>query len=337
MSRPLLSICVCTYRRPHLARTLRSLAAAVAAVPDAPATEIVVADDDTRPSARPIVDGFGAEHDLPVAYRHVASGNISVARNACLDAARGDLVAFVDDDERVERGWLAALLARRAETGADVVLGPVRALYPAGAPRWMRAADPHGTRPVLVRGEIRTGYTCNVLMDVRAPALGGRRFDRRRGRTGGEDTAFFDAARRAGARIAFAPEAWAEEDVTPERLAFGWLARRRFRSGQTHASLLAADHLSAVARARAVGLAGAKALWCGGAAALALPVATARNRALLRGALHLGAVASLLGRRDLALYGGPDLGSHPRPDPRPDIGSKPGPGPDHAPGAEAAS
>lgn len=301
------TICVCTHRRAHLARTLASLDASVRHAMEGGGegaganlrAEVVVVDNDAAASAAPLVEAF--ETELAVRYAHVPGSNISLARNACLDLASHALVAFVDDDERVAPHWLAHLLARRAETGADVVLGPVHARYPAGAPRWMRETEPHTARPVFVAGEIRTGYTCNVLFDTAAPALHGRRFDLARGRTGGEDTAFFSAAWEGGATFAFAPDAWVEEDVTPERMSFAWLARRRFRSGQTHAGLVARRMSGSVGRMAAAGQAGAKLAYCALAAAAA-PRTARRNAALLRGALHAGAVASLMGRRDLTLY-----------------------------------
>ena len=298
---PAVSVCVCTFRRPHVERTVRSVNAAIrhAGVP----AEIVVVDNDERATGREAVRRAAARTDVPVRYHHSPGGNISVARNASLDAARGRLVAFVDDDERVDEIWLAALLARREETGADAVFGPVRALYGPGVPAWMRRLAPHGTAPVRVGGEIRTGYTCNVVLDRTAPAFRGRRFDPARGRTGGEDTAFFDAAWRAGATFAEAPDAWVEEDVPEMRAKLRWLLERRFRSGQTRAALLMEGADRTGSRARFVGPALAKLAFCAANALLAAPVPTWRNGWLLRGALHAGVVAGLHGVRERELYG----------------------------------
>ena len=304
------SICVCTFRRAHLSRTLASLLADCAGAGDV-SVEIVVADNDERPSARDAVRAMeqrARDGGVALRYVHCPAGNISLARNAALDAAAHSRIAFVDDDERVRPGWLGALRAAMARTGAAVVLGPVDAVYGAHVPVWMRDADLHSTRPVWKNGAIRTGYTCNVLFDVRHPTLRGRRFDLARGRTGGEDTAFFDAAWREGATIAFAPDARVEEDVTPERATVRWIARRRFRSGQTHASLPAAGNLltrGGAARGAALFVAGSKVAACG---MLALVNLARRERAmasLLRGALHAGTVAGLLGMNQARLYGAP--------------------------------
>ncbi|RUU11578.1 glycosyltransferase family 2 protein, partial [Mesorhizobium sp. M7A.T.Ca.TU.009.01.3.2] len=155
-----------------------------------------------------------------------------------------------------------------------------------------------------VRGEIRTGYTCNVLLRMGSDSLRGRRFSLARGQTGGEDTEFFDQMHKAGGRIAFAPEAWVDEVVPRSRAAFEWLGRRRFRVGQTHGHLLGSS-ASSIGLVKQVGLASAKAIYC---FASALPVVVSpvrRNRSVLRGIMHVGVVSGLVGIREIRLYGQP--------------------------------
>lgn len=289
-------VCVCTFRRPALADTLRGLAAQNL---DGLSMRVVVADNDTTPSARTLAEGVARETGLRLCYVHAPEQNISVARNACLDAVDAPLAAFVDDDEVPAADWLASLVRRQRSTDADVVLGRVNAVYAADAPEWMRRQDLHSTRAVVrCDGTIDTGYTCNVLF--RTTVLHGRRFDPALGRTGGEDTLFFHALHAAGARIVEAPEAVVAEAVPPARARMGWLVARAFRSGQTHALMLRAQGL---ARPRILALAVAKAGWCA-AAALGKAVALQPDwrRLVVRGALHAGVVARSLGRRELQLY-----------------------------------
>ena len=99
----------------------------------------------------------------------------------------------------------------------------------------MREGDFHSTLPVWVGDEIRTGYTCNVLLRLASPHVAGRRFNLALGRTGGEDTEFFSHMHADGGKIAFAERAYVYEPVTESRADLGWLAKRRFRFGQTHA------------------------------------------------------------------------------------------------------
>lgn len=293
-----IDIAVCTFRREALSETLASLSRLD--VPEGVHLRVIVADNDVTPSAHPRVEA--ARLPMAITYVHCPAGNISIARNACLDHAGADFLAFVDDDEAVEPQWLARLLAEAHATKADVVLGPVRALYGPDAPAWMRRGDFHSTYPVRVGGEIRTGYTCNVLMRLAAPSVAGRRFDLALGRSGGEDTAFFDKVHAAGGRFAFAREAWAEEPVPATRATFSWLARRRLRMGQTHGRILAGRH-EGPARIGAAMLAGAKGAACFLAATALVFLPVRRNRFLLRGLLHAGAVSGLFGARTIEPYG----------------------------------
>ena len=72
--------------------------------------------------------------------------------------------------------------------------------------------------------------------------------------------------------------------------------------GQTHGSLLRGQQGS---RGRLVRLpiACAKVVYCALFAVLASPFPAVRNANLLRGALHLGTIASLIGFRHVVIYG----------------------------------
>lgn len=297
-----IDICVCTYRRAHVAETLRSLAR-LDRKPDWTLRAIVIDNDDT-PSAFELTEATAREMALTLTYVHAPARNISVARNAGLDAAKAPLLAFIDDDEIAENDWLTALVTTMEQSKADVVLGLVRAIYPPNSPTWMIEGDFHSTQPVWVKDEIVTGYTCNVLLRREAPALRGLRFRNELGRTGGEDTVFFAALHQAGGTIAYAPDAVVTEAVTGDRTKFSWLVKRVFRTGQTHGSLLLErDGHEPKALAKNIALASVKAAFC---FMMILPtlLRPARWRFwLLRGVLHVGVVARLLGKSELKQYG----------------------------------
>ncbi|TIM16944.1 MAG: glycosyltransferase family 2 protein, partial [Mesorhizobium sp.] len=108
-----IDIGVCTFRRPELADTLRSLDAME-----------MPADNDDTPTARDLVAALSRELTVPIHYRHAPARNISIARNACLDASTADFVAFIDDDETATPRWLAELVAMAQQSVVAVVLGP---------------------------------------------------------------------------------------------------------------------------------------------------------------------------------------------------------------------
>jgi succinoglycan biosynthesis protein ExoM len=290
-----LDVCVCTFRRESVVETLRSISQQSM---QGRRLRVIVADNDETPSAESRVRSVANETGLACTYLHAPARNISLARNACLGAATAPFVAFLDDDLVATPDWAMALLGRQAETGADVVFGLVKAVYPADAPRWTGDADMHSTRPTFVdRGEIVTGYTCNVLL--RRAAIGGTRFLLELGRSGGEDTIFFHQLSATGGTFAYAPDALLIEDVDPSRLNMTWLLKRSFRAGQTHARIMRKEsHTGASAMAMLAG----KVAYCGVMAALTVWSPARWRRSLVRGALHAGAFCSLAGVQDLQLY-----------------------------------
>ncbi|RAK56390.1 glycosyltransferase family 2 protein [Phenylobacterium soli] len=290
---------VCTFRREAVAETLASLAAQD--LPPGVRMRVIVADNDETPSAEPRVRDAAVRLGLDLAYVHAPARNISRARNACVDAARGDFLAFLDDDETAAPGWLAALLAEAQRGGWDAVLGPVKAVYGDDAPPWLAAGDFHSTAPVEVGGRILKGYAGNVLLRGEAIAAHGLRFDEALGRQGGEDDDFFYRLTDAGGRIGFAPDALAHEPVPPTRASLKWLMTRSFRTGQTHGSRLSQQHRGP-ARLAQMGLAAAKGGVCLAGAAATAWSPKDRSRWLVRGSLHAGAVARLAGLRELQLY-----------------------------------
>lgn len=297
----LVAITLCTFRRPEVADTLRSLFAQQ--LPEGIRLRIVVADNDDTPSGRAAVEDAAVGAIWPVAYVHAPARNISIARNAGLESAgEADWIAFLDDDEIAEPDWLARLMDCAAETGADAVFGPAIADYGPEVPAWIRDRDYHSNRPAMNFGTVITGHTCNAFLRWRGTPWRDMRFDPARGQSGGEDTAYFLALHRGGARFAICQEAIVREAVPAQRLSFRWIARRRYRSGQSFAALAK----GVPARLKLAVTASGKAVLCTAAAAVTLPSAKRRNYWVLRGILHIGVVAGCLNFEQSALYGTTD-------------------------------
>jgi succinoglycan biosynthesis protein ExoM len=291
--RPTIEVLICTFQRPHLRKTLESLATQV--LPSDVTIGVIVADNDDLPSASGLVEDVRRNFPHPLRYIHAPGRNISIARNACLEAAQSPWIAFLDDDEVTSPVWIGSLWRTVCSTGADAAFGPVLADYPTGTPPWLLRLDLHSTRPVLRSGEVETGYTGNALLRWLGAPWMALRFEVQRGVTGGEDTAFFFAARRMGARYAPAPDATVYEAVEPRRLTFGWLAHRRFRMGQTYVSSVS----TMSARLALFLTALAKSLACGAAVLVCLPWAERRHFWALRGLLQMGVVAGCISQLQL--------------------------------------
>jgi GT2 family glycosyltransferase len=95
---------------------------------DAGETEVIVVENRPRGStvAEALVDAFPGREDV----RCVEEGRsgLANARNAGLRAARGELIAFTDDDVVVDRRWVAALREAFGAKGVDCVTGLIAPL-----------------------------------------------------------------------------------------------------------------------------------------------------------------------------------------------------------------
>ena len=117
-----LSVVVSTLNgREQLGRTLDALAE------DASDAEVVVVNGPSSDGTT----GMIRERSDVDRLVEISERNVNVARNAGVQAATGDVVAFVQYDLAVEDGWAAGIL-ESVEAGADVVTGPTHRTVRAG-------------------------------------------------------------------------------------------------------------------------------------------------------------------------------------------------------------
>ena len=196
--------------------------------------ELIIVDNDETPSAEATASALAAEAPFPVRYAHERAPGVANARNAGVEVASGAWIAFLDDDEEAPPTWLATLLAAQTRFAADAVFAPVRARLPDGVTLHRRYFEHFFSRlGPEEAGVIDDYYGCGNSL-VRRAALPDphRPFSPRSNRTGGEDDMLFRTMMHAGARFAWAPEAWVWEDPPPERLSLAYCVRRAFAFGQ---------------------------------------------------------------------------------------------------------
>lgn len=200
-----------------------------------PDLEVLVVDNHPEQLAREICERFRDR----ACVRHAVEPRrgIPFARNAVIAEARPetDFIAFVDDDQTVDPGWLAALLAEQRRTGADVVTGPAVPRLPEDVSRWIARSGAFD----LLRFETGTrrpfAFTHNVLTSMAVFRAVSPHFDERLAATGGSDTHFYRRVCEAGFSIVWADEAIAWEWIPPQRVRVGWLLQRALRIGGTDA------------------------------------------------------------------------------------------------------
>lgn len=83
-----------------------------------PDYEIIVIDDGSRDNTPRIIDGHGMQ------TIRVPNGGLSRARNLGIEAAKGEIVAFIDSDAQPGANWLYYLVCSLEEQNAAAVGGP---------------------------------------------------------------------------------------------------------------------------------------------------------------------------------------------------------------------
>lgn len=132
-----LSLVIATYNRAEqLMVTLDSVARQTLS---ADRWECIVVDNNSKDDTRQRVEAFSVEHpQLNIVYHLEQNQGLSYARNAGIAKAQGDIIAFVDDDERIVPEFVEAYF-ELFDNKVDAMSagGKIVAEYSTGRPEWM--------------------------------------------------------------------------------------------------------------------------------------------------------------------------------------------------------
>jgi glycosyltransferase involved in cell wall biosynthesis len=204
---------------------------------DPAAIEILVVDNSAEGAARPVIDELTAaarEAGYGLRYVHEARPGIAQARNAGIRHAGADLIAYIDDDEEAEPGWLASMLAALDRFQADAVGGPVLPIFedgrPPNDPFWSWIYD--NDEKVPSGSTYRATGSGNCLFYKSRCCPTDEPFDTAYGLTGGSDTRFFHNLANRGRRVLWCAEGVVHEYVPPARTRLAYGLRRRLQQSQ---------------------------------------------------------------------------------------------------------
>ncbi|PRY48159.1 glycosyl transferase family 2 [Geodermatophilus tzadiensis] len=224
---------------------------------DRPPLEVVVAVDHAPALLDRVERAFPEVRVVPNTTARGASGT----RNAGARAARGDVVAFLDDDTRAARTWLRTLVRGLQETpGAVGVGGRVEADWPRGVvPRWFPpeflwvVGASYEGMPTR-RSEVRNVWSESMAVWREDFArVGGFRdgFGKLGAASSPEDTEFcIRAAAVTGRTWLYVPEAQIVHDVPAARAGWSYFVRRCYEEGRGKAAMAALDQGSALGEER---------------------------------------------------------------------------------------
>lgn len=238
-----ITVILCTYNRcQSLAKALESVAAQT--FPQPVEWEVLVVDNNSRDQTREVVQDFC--HQYPGRFRYLFEPRQgkSHALNTAIGEAKGDVLAFMDDDVIVDASWLQNLTAgvRGGEwVGAGGRILPKWNCVP---PCWLPQKEWFGMAPLVM---FDLGEEAGPLSD--APfgtnmafhrgmfeKYGTFRIDlgpRPNSEIRGEDTEFGIRLLAAGERIKYEPAAVVHHEVPQKRLRREFFLNWWFDKGRT--------------------------------------------------------------------------------------------------------
>jgi glucosyl-dolichyl phosphate glucuronosyltransferase len=241
-----ISIAIATHNRAEeLARTLTSLGMLDHSA-DVPAEILVIPNGCTDATEQVAAD---AEKTVGLPLRSVPENRLGLshARNRAIDAAKYDVVAFLDDDVDLDRKWLGAMAAAFADGRYAAVGGRAYLVYPTRRPQWLDARDEGFLTKVELGDRGRPAqpdelYGLNLAIRRSwVDKVGGFRSDLGRvgaSLIGDEEFELLSRICAAGGELFYEPAAVVGHRVPENRLRRRWFWRRCFHGNRGAARAL---------------------------------------------------------------------------------------------------
>ena len=223
-----LSIVISTYNNASsLVRTIESVAKQDA---DRSLWECVVVNnastDDTISKVESLIKQYS---NINLCLVEESQQGLSFARNRGIAESKGNIIAFIDDDETINSGFVSAYIDIFHNHGAFAAAGAVKACYDSGRPKWMsKYTEQMIANPIDLGNEVVT-IASNIT-----PAGGNMAFNReiftlyggfdtelgRKGSEllGGEENDIFERIRSLGERVYYAPNAIVYHHISDRKL-----------------------------------------------------------------------------------------------------------------------
>ena len=144
-----LTVILCTYNRcESLEKALRSVAVSI--LPENVTWEVLVVDNKSIDGTRAVVESFCRQFPSVFRYLYEPNQGKSNALNSGIREARGDVLAFLDDDVVVKADWLKNLTAPLQSTEWSGVGGRIIPGQQFEPPRWIPLHERYALAPLAM-------------------------------------------------------------------------------------------------------------------------------------------------------------------------------------------
>ena len=137
-----ISVVVATYNRSGILATALESLAQMAVLPELD-LEILIVDNNSKDSTKAVAGSFVMRYPERFRYIFEARQGKSFALNTGVAAARGDILAFTDDDITVNPNWAVELRRTFEAFGCAGVGGRIVPVWNVPKPDWLEMEGPH--------------------------------------------------------------------------------------------------------------------------------------------------------------------------------------------------
>lgn len=247
----LFSIVIPTYNRAKLLKDLLESLERLQ-IPENVELEILVVDNNSTDCTQKMVEEFIKRKSLPLHYFFEKEQGVSHARNRGIKESRGDIVAFLDDDEIVDERWLSAMCEGFERFPCIAIGGKVIAKWTFPPPDWYTTEGPfrivgptsgHNLGDAYINYSLTTGFPISGNLAARRDCFQRHGYFRTdMGPVGnhfmvGEDREFGLRLIHAGEGVLYSPKAIVYNVVHRERVTKEYCRRYHFRFGRVQAML----------------------------------------------------------------------------------------------------
>lgn len=237
-----LSLVIATYNR---AEQLMVTLASVGEQSAKPSLwECIIVDNNSRDNTQERVAEFAKEHPtFNIRYCFEPNQGLSYARNKGISEAKGDIIAFIDDDERIVAEFINSYIKLFDEhPDAMAAGGKIIAEYPTGRPRWMSHYTERPIANPMDFGDYITPFPKGRIPGGGNMAMRRELFDRvgvfdtSLGRMGGkliggEESELFERIYSLGMKCYYAPRAVMYHIIPAEKLTTEYFERLCYNTG----------------------------------------------------------------------------------------------------------
>ena len=238
-SGPYISVIICTYNRAEsLNRTLESINAMT--VPDELSWELIIVDNNSKDNTRQFVEDFIKTSGLNCRYVFEEKQGLSHARNRGTQNARGEIIAFTDDDVIVDKYWLNNIVKEFKVNAPTCIGGKILPIWEKPCPEWLKGEALLGYLALLDLGNRRIKLTKPKIWGanfvVKASTFEKVNFNPAIGRIpgklyAGEDTEFIGALIERGKDVFYCPDVIVHHCIPSERTKRSYFRRWKYDEG----------------------------------------------------------------------------------------------------------